>query len=343
IFTCITLLLTSSLGATGLPSFGSLQSGPTRQAIQWQPAAAEITPQALRITQPGVSVRSSELPLVAGQLYDLTTTMRSGPGSRIDFAIAYTDAEGKAQTWRAVWQMPDAARPNWLPLPPRAQRYVQGFVLPRGAKHARLELSLAPAQDAALAKYEHWELTELTLTTRAAIPCCGRVGDNLLHGGDLAGTLTEGMPRGWSWLQRANTATIERVAAALPTHTGKNSPSAKPNAPTPALRVRAGSDVLLAADPVRVARGRAYHIALWVRGRGTLEVLAHPLSADRPQALRVGAPQAHDLPLTAAGWSHIERVWFAEAPHVAYAQLTLHVKAESDVELAAIELSPYTQ
>jgi|GEM_PF-4372315 len=312
-------------GATAA-QFGSVQNASTTTAIHWQDASqVQLTTQTLRFTRPGATLRSEPLPLTPLQRYRISTTMARGPGSTPRFAITYLDAQGKTNEWTPAWQHNNAPHANWLPLSPHTQRYVQGFVLPQGASQPRLAMRLDASQEKALARYDHWTLSNLRLEAAGPITCCNRVGDNLLWNGDFEES-SEPLKH---WSQAGATPELIHLDDDAFKHV---------------LRIRPGTSVqLFSRYNAPVISGRAYRLSLKVRGQGQVELDAHSLTRDKPVPLRVGnhTSDAGHFEAHTPAWQELSTVWFAEAPNVTLAEVVVAIAAHSELEIDAIELRPF--
>lgn len=326
----------SHVNADSTAMFGSVQSEQQQVPLTWEPAdGAEISVDSLRIDKPGVTVRSRVLALRPLHLYDVTATIRRGPGANAQVSIVYLDARGQQHTWSPVWQLPGTTRPNWVPLSPRLQRYTQGFVLPAGARDAHVSLAVGATTatpvttQANLAALTQLELTALVFTDRQVVPCCHALGRNALSDGELEGASQSPAPTGWSVLQRQGSAalvTLEHDAVRKQV-----------------LRVQAGSTLILISEfPVAVARGTAWQLSLWARGQGQVGLWAHSLDGDRFVPVRVAALDTPQQSVDASRWTALQTVWFAEPPGIQSAQVVLYLAAaQHDLEIDTVELKPY--
>jgi len=306
--------------------FGSVQRGESHHAIEWSGASEpDITPAALRLTRPGQVVRSQVLPLRELHLYEIRATMRRLPGTREQFAIVYTDSQGRERRWRPVWQFPESARVDWLPLSAASEAYVQGFVLPPGARAVHLELRIDAAQPSGLGEFL-WELTRLELRENAKVACCNRLGPDRLAGGNLELGEQGGLPIGWTrWGARED----KHIELALLSDPARQH----------VLRVTAGGHALFASvTEVPVTRGSAWQISMWARGKGHVALFAHPLRGLSPQLVRVGFPQSTEYAIDSRDFRRLTALWFAEAPGIEAAQVAISVTAQTDVEIDSIEL-----
>jgi hypothetical protein len=313
----------------GLPvHFGTLG----QQPIAWEATPnAELSSDMLRLTKPGTSIRSLPLELKPLELYRVHVKLARGPGSVARLSITYLDAQCKPREWQPAWQHKGRGHPNWQPLSPRAQHYVQGFVLPRGAHCVRLQLQL-DGNDDALASYHHATLTQLSIEAERPVVCCERVGADLLLNGQLELPAREGLPSSWSQWSLTADNHVERIQ--LPDEPARSH----------VLRVKPGTTALLASSYlVAVTPGSAYRLSLLARGKGRIELDIHSLSSDRPTPLRVGnntrEPPYFDIQTDQ--WTKLSQDWIAEAPNVASAQAVITVNATAAIEVDAIELRPY--
>jgi hypothetical protein len=306
--------------------FGIVQNASTSNAILWQdPSQVELTPQTLRFTRPGATLRSEQLPLKPLQRYRISATMARGPGSTPRFAITYRDAGGKPSEWTPAWQHKNAPHANWLPLSPHTQRYVQTFVLPQGASQPRLVLRLDASHEKVLARYDHWTLNDLRFESAGPVTCCKRLGDNLLWNGDFEQS-SEPLKQ-WSQAgTQLELIHLEDVAFKR------------------VLRVRPGTSAqLFSRYNAPVVSGRAYRLSLKARGQGRVELDVHSLTRDTPVPLRVGnhTSDAGQFDVHTSAWQEVSTVWFAEAPNVTLANVVIAVTAQAEMELDAIELRPF--
>lgn len=319
--------------ADALPSFGRVEHGASVQPIDWEAStSAQITFDALRLVRPRAFARSAELPLSPLQLYEISATMQRGPGTSPRFTATYEDALGAQQVWFPTWQFLHATRAGWLPLSPRPQTYVQGFILPLGATKPRLQLQIdAPPANSRLASYSRWELTQLRIVALQAVRCCQRLGNDRLIWGDMESPgAADGLPAGWEQWGVQPDNRVERIAL-----------SAEP-ARRHVLRVKAGTNVLLAAKhSIPVTRGSAWRISAVLRGSGQVGLVAHSLSDDTPQPLRVSNSFGPMLGVRATTWTQLGSVWFAEAANVATAQVFVGINASTTMEIDSIEFRPY--
>ena len=324
----------SSTRAESLPQFGVVVRGSELQAITWEmTASSELSDKSLVLTQPLAAARSAELPLAPLQLYEVYARMGRWPGTAARFTISYLDAQGRPQAWSPTWQLPGAVRPNWLPLSPHSQMYVQGLVLPPGASQPHLELKLDAPANAQLARYSRWELSELRIEARGAVRCCEQLGPNRLLGGALDTPVYSGFPLGWTqWsLDASNRLELCELSDG--------------SVPKRVLRAKPGKIAILASTtPVPVTRGSAFRIAVRVRGEGRVQLSAHALSADRPLLLRVGnTGSERQFDVHAGHWTELSMPWFAEAAHIASVQVYVALDARGEMELQAVELRPYEE
>jgi hypothetical protein len=309
--------------------FGSVQHGGDTSAIVWQdPSQVELTAHSLRFTRPEATLRSEPLPLAPLQHYRISTTMARGPGSTPRFAITYLDAHGTTNEWTPAWQHKNAPHANWLPLSPHTQRYVQGFVLPQGASQPRLVLRLDPSHEKALARYDHWTLSDLHIEAARPVTCCNRIGNNLLWNGDF-----ESSEPLQQWSQAGATAENQVELIYLSDASFKH-----------VLRIRPGASAqLFSRYNAPVNSGHAYRLSLRVRGQGRVELDAHSLTRDKPVPLRVGNHTSHagHFDVHTRAWQEVSTVWFAEAPNVTLADVVVAVTAHTALEIDAIELRPF--
>jgi hypothetical protein len=330
----IVVLLAAATGhvqAQTAKRFGSVGSGTAAQAISWECAnGAEVTNLALSLTRAGASARSSELQLAPLQLYQLSVSMARGPFSTARFAITYLDAHGAPQTWVPQWQFPNATRTDRQPLSPHPQRYVQGFVLPPGASQPRLQLQLDGPDKPHLARYAHWELSDLRLDVVQPVRCCERLGRDRLLGGDLELQSRAGFPVGWTqWSVDAKNL-VEVVEL-------RDDPAHKH-----VFRTKPGTlTVLAATTAVPVTRGSAWRIAAQVRGQGKVELFALSLNDELPVAVRVGNSGRASFNVHDASWTTLSTVWFAEAANIAAAQVVAVIAADTVIEIDAFELRAF--
>lgn len=315
--------------ATQDRSFGRVQQAGGEHPIRWEPSPeVEFSQRTLRFSRAGSVLRSELLPLTPLVLYRVTAMIARGPGAVPRFAITYVDARGKTVEWVPNWQHKHATHANWLPLSPRAQRYVQGFVLPQGASEARLTLQLGVG-DKALAKYSHWTLRELRFDALAQVTCCERAGEDLLLNGAFDAASNDGLPQWWGQWGMSPENRVEL----------RDDPARKR-----VLRIKPATSVQLASRYlVPVTPGRAYKLSLLARGQGKIELDVHTLSRDRPTPLSVGngTRGLDSFAVQAADWQLVSTVWFAEAPNAALANVVIAISAHSAVEIDSVELRPF--
>lgn len=308
--------------------FGVVRNGTQSADMRWEPAgAAVVTRDSLLLTTPRSVLRSKALPLRPGHLYAIEATIRRGPGTHDRFSLVFTDASGRQQSWSPVWQFPTSTRPNWVPLSPYPQRYVQSFIVPSDMLEAHFEIALEPSKPQ-LAALSALEMTRLELAEQQSVAMNGEPGPNRLLGGDMETVAANGLPAGWRQSQpgASNVQLVEIGGAPSGDHV---------------LRVTAGTQALLSAPEVSVTRATAWRISLWARGRGHLQIMAQSLSNDRPVPRRIDDPQAGTFTLDARTWQQRDQRWFAEAPAIRSAEVMLIVTAVSDVELDSVEFRPY--
>lgn len=326
---CTAPRVAADSGNQALAQFGSVQHASDTSAIRWQdPSQVELTAEALRFTRPGATLRSEPLPLAPLQHYRIRTSMARGPGSIPRFAITYLDARGKPSEWTPAWQHKHAPHANWLPLSPHTQRYVQGFVLPQGASQPRLVLRLDTSKEKALARYDHWTLSELHIEAANQVTCCQRVGDNLLWNGDFESS--EPLKQ-WS---HPGATPEERVELLLLDDAAFKH----------VLRIKPGASAqLFSRYNAPVISGRAYKLSLKARGQGRVALDAHSLTGNTPLPWRVGnhTNDAGHFDVHTRTWQELSTVWFAEAPNVALADVVVVITAQTALEIDAIELRPF--
>ncbi|HET8933771.1 MAG TPA: hypothetical protein VFN67_10040, partial [Polyangiales bacterium] len=244
-------------------------------------------------------------------------------------AISYLDADQKPLEWAPNWQLKRATHANWLPLSPRPQHYIQGFVLPLGATQPRLQLRLDKT-DKALGPASRWDLTELSIVEVSAAASCKRLSADRQLGGDFEGTPKDGLPAFWVQWSRGENNHVELIDTQTPCQH--------------VLRIQPGTQALVATTYlVPVTPGSAYQISVRARGRGRVALDAHSLSRDRPTPQRVGNStfDAHGIntfEVASDTWTQLSQVWFAEAPNVASTQVMIAVDALTAVEIDAVEL-----
>jgi hypothetical protein len=314
-----------------IATFGSVQQAGETTPIQWQASPeVELTADALRLAHAGAAISSEPLPLTPLQHYRVSTTMARGPGGTPRFAISYVDADAKAIEWRPAWQHKHATHANWLPMSPRAQQYVQGFVLPKGASHVRLVLRLDPGDRAMeMARYTSWTLSELRFEAVGKVACCERLGADRLLNGDFEAGESDGLPKWWTQWGRSPDNRVELIE--LHDEPARNH----------VLRVRDGTSAQLSSRYlVPVAPGNAFRLSLMVRGQGRVELDVHSHSSDRPMPLRVGnsTREVGSFDVHTSVWQQLSLIWFAEAPNVALANVVVAVSAQNALELDAVEL-----
>lgn len=334
---CLQLMTAPAAAQSGTPTassprFGSVLQAGSETSIRWEDASqAELSEKELRLTRTGASIRSEPLALIPLQLYRVGTTMARGPGSTPRFVISYLDAQGKTIEWLPAWQHKTSAHANWMPLSPHAQRYVQGFALPLGATQPQLVLRL-DAGDKGLARYSSWTLSELRIEALGKVPCCERVGDDLLLNGDFELGSSEGLPKHWVQWAPSPENRVELIEL-------RDEPTRKH-----VLRFRPRTAAQLASRYLApVAPGHAYRFSVMVRGQGRVELDIHSLTRDRPIPLRVGnhAPGAGSFDVDTNTWRELSMVWVAEAPNIAHANVVIAVSAQTTIELDTVELRPF--
>lgn len=294
------------------PTFGSLEraSGTTAVTWEWEAAPDVAIDRSLRISPPATRIRSAVLPLRPLTVYEVSTELWRGPGTRAALTVVYKDHHGQPQTWSPVWQSPEGARPDWVPFSPRLQTYVQSFVLPDGATDARVELSAEPATLGWLRGYGAFELTRLHLREREHVPCCRELGRDVLSVSSPEPVWALSGPATW----REQMLHVEPAASAG----------------------------LMALKLVPVRRGSAWRLGLRVRGSGRVAVLVHALRGTDSSGLRVALGRTVEQTVDAADWTQLQVVWIADALGIESAQLVLGFQAGSRaLEVEAIELRPY--
>lgn len=315
--------------ASGLASeltFGSVHDAASAVGIRWEGSQqVELSSERLRLAGPGAAIRSAALPLQPLRYYRVHATMERGPGSKPRITISYLTSEGKTIEWQPAWQHQHRPHADWLPLSVHVQRYVQGFVLPRGASEPRLNLRLEPT-DPNLARYNHWTLHALRIEARHEVACCEHVGANLLWNGDFQPS-SDGLPNEW---------TLWGATAGNSVQLIESSPRA--------LQIKAGSTVhLFSRYFAEVTPGRAYRISVRARGHGRVGLNAHSHTQRKPIPLRVGNHDHGRDPIDVRSdtWQEVSSVWFAEAPHTALADVVVSIAAHSTLEIASVELRPF--
>jgi hypothetical protein len=309
-------------------TFGSVRHGAQTAPIAWERGkSVEITSGSLLLRRSS-QIRSNVLPLRTLRLYAISATMRRGPGLRIRFSIAFTDRQGKAQEWGPVWQFPESPRPDWLPVSPRSQRYVQGFILPSDARDARLLLEVEAQPGRRQQAGDGWELTQLEFLELQPVACCERLGASRLLAGDMETPIRRELPVGWEQWGSPTSGGVELVELT-------REPTRKH-----VLRIRAGKQVLVGSSaPIPVVRGTAWQISFHVRGKGQVQALAHSLW---DASLRIDHTQVRSFQVASPTWTRLEMVWFAEAPGIRFAQVAFGIIAQDDVELDDVEFRPYS-
>lgn len=297
--------------------------------IRWESTnGVSVTDHVLLLTNPATRIVSAPLPLRPLRWYDLSVTMRRGPGTRESFAVVFTDDQGQQQRWQPRWQFPNASRPDWFPISPGRQRYVQGLVVPAHTKSAHLELAVDQPTSANLASNTLWEISDLEFAEHSTIRLGKSLGINrLVGGGDMELGSSAGMPTGWTQWGQPIPNTVQIVAV--------------DNAAQGRHVLRVTTNAILAATPVPVTPGSAWRISLSARGRGKFQVMAHSLNDEQPLPLRVGDPQSRDYVFDSTTWRHIEQDWFGEAPGLHSAQVVINVMPGPVLELDHIQFQPY--
>ena len=184
--------------------------------IVWQPAAGvSVSTAALRFDSKGV-IRSGQLPLQPLRLYDIAAALRRGPGTRNHFAIVFEDACGVQHQRVPMWEYPDASRPEWFPVSPYRQPYVQGLILPPGTRRVWLELAVDGPETPELAPYLAWEVTSLEVCEREPVPFGKEPGANRLEEGNIQSPVPgTKVPAGWTiWGQGSGQLDILETTAA---------------------------------------------------------------------------------------------------------------------------------
>lgn len=309
---------TSGLAQVSRGSFGTLQEGARTIDIDWNVGASTWVDRASITLEAGGRLSSTALSLRPLRLYEVRTTMRRDPGLQVRFQVVYVDEHGAERRWSAIWQSAHAGRPDWLPVAPLPQDYVQGFVMPLGASNARIELSADVPTNGVRVEGARWHLGKLALVASTSIACCEATGPNRLLGGDMETPARDDLPIGWAQWGAREMVQTDLLELSDPAHHH-------------VIRVKAGKGALLASTAeVPVAPGSAWRISFKARGHGTISSLAHPLG-DGP--IRVGDPQLVPFQISSQTWQELDAVWFAEAPGTRLAQVLLQINAERDLEI----------
>ncbi len=325
-----------SSAATPQPAglaFGTLcGSQPPSTALTWncQGLAASLREGTLRleIAPKGRGTATAALaPLEPLRLYQIALVGRRGPGTGLSVAVNYSDAAGTAASRSIVFQLRSGPRPNYWPLAPFRQEYVQQFCLPPGARRAVLQLGLTGHAEAG---FNFFELAGLAITAGATVPLGEHYGPNLLPGGDLPPAGGRGvLPPAWgTWGQAPETMEIVARDAADPAPPGGKG----------ILRIGPGKSFILAAPDVPIEPGRAYRVSFWVRGKADLGIGVHALENIRPYPLRVGDPQVRSFHVESATWTRCECVWFAESLYAAAGQMFISISPRAETCLADLAL-----
>jgi hypothetical protein len=255
------------------------------------------------------------------RLYRLTLESRRGPGCGLSVDVNFADAEGKSASRNMVFQLARGPRPNYWPLAPFRQQYVQQFCLPPGAHDATLQVSLTGHPEAG---HNFVDVYNVSLTAGSKVPFGTHLGPNLLHWHDLRGADDRGgLPPGWgTWVHRPEK--MEFVPA---------------NAATGNLvRIGPGQGFILAAPEVPIEPGFAYRVSFRARGKADLGIGVHALENVNPYPLRVGDPQVRQLAIDAAAWTTYESLWFAESLYAATGQLFIGINSRTELLLDDISL-----
>jgi hypothetical protein len=267
------------------------------------------------------TAQTAMLPLEPLRLYDLSFTCRRGPGTGLSVSVSYTGADGKPASRNIVFQLRDAPRPNYWPLAPYRQEYVQRFCLPPGAKDASLQLALTGHPDAGL---NFVDVYGVSLAAGAKVPFGENLGPNLLTWGDMESADDSGVPWGWStWVNKpAKMDVVRRDAAGRGPHGGERF-----------LGIAAGKGFILAAGELPIEAGRAYLISFWTRGKADLGVGVHALEHVHPYPTRVGDPQPRPFRVDGTTWTRHEYLWFAESLFAASGQLFISISPQTELHL----------
>jgi hypothetical protein len=255
------------------------------------------------------------------RLYRVLLESRRGPGCGLSVDIHFADAEGKSASRNMVFQLARGPRPNYWPLAPFRQQYVQQFCLPPGAHDATLHVSVTGHPEAG---HNFVDLYDVALTAAAKVPFGAQLGPNLLHWSDLRSADGRGgLPPGWGiWGRRPDKMDFVPTSAAAPSH----------------LRIGPGPGFILAAPDVPIEPGRAYRVSFRARGKADVGIGVHALENVNPYPLRVGDPQAKPLHVEAAAWTKYESLWFAESLYAASGQLFISINPQTELLLGDISL-----
>jgi hypothetical protein len=255
------------------------------------------------------------------RLYRLTLESRRGPGCGLSVSINFADADEKSASQSMVFQLAHRPRPNYWPLAPFRQQYVQQFCLPPGAHAATLQVSLTGHPEA---DFNFVDFYDVSLTAGVKVPFGTQLGPNLLHWGDLRWADGRGgLPPGWStWVHRPDTMEFVPTDAAAPSH----------------LRIGPGHGFILAAPAVPIEPRRAYRVSFRARGKADLGIGVHALENVNPYPLRVGDPQAKSLHVDAATWTTYASLWFADSLYAASGQLFISINPRTELLLDDISL-----
>jgi hypothetical protein len=267
------------------------------------------------------TAETAPLPLQPLRLYHLALICRRGPGTGVHVAVNYTAADGKPAVRNIVFELPGSPRPNYWPLAPYRQEYVQCFCLPPGAHNGSLQWTLAGHPEAG---FNYVDLYALSLTVVARVPFGDTLGPNLLPGGDMESGGSAGLPAGWStWVNTPAKMELVRLDAA-----GRG-----PHGGARFLRIAPGKNFILAAQDVPVQQGRAYRVSFWTRGKADVGVGVHALENVSSHPSRVGDPQPIALRVDSTAWSRHEYLWFAESLYAARGQLFIAINPQTELHL----------
>ncbi|MHB9026332.1 MAG: carbohydrate binding domain-containing protein [Armatimonadota bacterium] len=294
--------------------------------LQWVAKGLTAAPQSggslrLEVAPKAKGTLEAQLPVQPQQLYHLSFTCRRGPGTTLGVAVSFLDAEKKPDFRGMVFQLPDAPRPNWWPLSPFRQEYVQQFILPPGAHNVLLQVTLTGHPEAG---YNYLELYGVKVSHRAPVPFGGSLGPNLLVVGDLEAKTPTGTPLGWgTWV-----GTPEKMDILQKDDAGNS-----PHGGNGFLRVSPGKYFILVAPNIPIEIGRAYRVTLWMRGKAEVGFGVQSLADTRPIQQRVGDAQQKGFRIDATNWTPYVYTWYAEALYTVDGQLFMGIHPQSEFHL----------
>jgi hypothetical protein len=313
-----------SPGALTLGTLAGGEAAPSAITWTFQGVSASLREGALHLEvapQQRATAQTDALPLQPLRLYHLSLKSRRGPGTGFRVAVNYTGADGKPASRNIVFELPGSPRPNFWPLAPFRQEYVQQFCLPPAAHNSSLQMALAGDPQAG---FNFVDLYALSLTVVTKVPFGRNLGPNLLPGGDMESVDSAGLPQGWTtWV--STPAKMEIVA--------EDAAGRGPHGGAHYLRIAPGKNFILAARDVPIQQGRAYRISFWTRGKADLGVGMHALENIHPYPTRVGDPQPISLRVDSTAWSRHESLWFADSLYAASGQLFISINPQTEFHL----------